>query len=281
MGHFGSLAPDLGGASGTLPTTALSRAIATMRSAVFLVSAVIILLILGPMLALKLETAPVRRAYFRFIGRLLGLRFVVSGRPTTDRPALFVCNHISYLDVVALGAVVEGEFVSRADLADWPLFGVMAKAGSTVFIDRRRRATKEARDRMQDRIGRNRALIMFPESTSGNGNHLLPFKSSLFTVAEAEVAGGTVVVQPVSLAYTRMNGMPIGVGWRSYWAWYGDMTLMPHLWSLLQLGRTTIEVAFHEPVSAAAFADRKALAAHCESVIGRGFARLLAGRAVG
>ncbi len=266
------------GVAVSMPASAVSRIIAGLRAVSFLISAIVILLILGPMLALGRETAAVRKAYFRFIARVLGLRLVVTGKPTDQRPALFVCNHISYLDVVALGAVVEGEFVSRADVADWPLFGVMAKAGSTVFIDRRRRATHHARDLMQDRIGRHRALIMFPESTSGNGNHLLPFKSSLFNVAESEVSGRKVIVQPVSLAYTRTNGMPIGIGWRPLWAWYGDMTLMPHLWSMLQLGRTTIELAFHDPVSAESFVDRKALAAHCQSVIGRGFARLLSGR---
>ena len=262
-----------------LPTPGVARALAYVRSAVFLMSAIFILAVLGPMLLLRMETAPVRIAYFRFIARLIGLKLVTSGRPTELRPTLFVCNHISYLDIVALGATVKAEFVSRADLADWPLFGVMAKTGSTVFIDRRRRTTGDARDQMKERISRHRALIMFPESTSGNGNYLLPFKSALFTVAESEIeGGGKVVVQPISIAYTRINGMPIGIGWRSYWAWFGDMTLMPHLWSLLQLGRTTIEVVFHDAVRAEDFKDRKALASHCQAVIGSGFARLVAGR---
>lgn len=261
-----------------LPTTRLSRVMAFGRAAVFFVSALAILLILFPMLALRLETGSVKRRYFGFIARLLGLRLIINGLPTETRPALFVCNHVSYLDVVALGALIKAEFVSRADLADWPLFGLMAKAGSTVFIDRRRRATGDARDKMQERIGRHRALIMFPESTSGNGNHLLPFKSALFNVAESGLEGPQVTVQPVSIAYTRMNGMPIGVGWRPFWAWYGDMTLVPHLWSLLQLSQTTIELAFHAPVAAESFVNRKALAAHCQAVISRGSARLLAGR---
>ena len=92
--------------------------------------------------------------------------------------------------------------------------------------------------------------------------------------------GGTrpVTIQPVSLAYTRLNGLPMGVGWRPYVAWYGDMDLMPHLRRLLQLGTITCEITFHPPVTANAFADRKALAAHCEQVARDGFARLLAGR---
>jgi 1-acyl-sn-glycerol-3-phosphate acyltransferase len=208
-----------------MPTSALNRTLAAGRTGVFLISAIVILLVLWPMLALRIETAPVRRAYFRFIARLLGLKLSVQGRPATARPMLFVCNHISYLDIVVLGAMVEAEFVSRADLAHWPLFGVMAKAGSTVFIDRRRHSTGKARDQMQQRIGRHRALVMFPESTSGDGNHMLPFKSALFTVAESGLDGAKTMVQPISIAYTRLNGMPIGVGWRPYWASWGGPRL--------------------------------------------------------
>ncbi|MHB1206467.1 MAG: hypothetical protein ACYCZX_12925 [Rhodospirillaceae bacterium] len=75
-----------------------------------------------------------------------------------------------------------------------------------------------------------------------------------------------MTIQPVSLAYTRLNGLPMGVGWRPYVAWYGDMDLMPHLRRLLQLGTITCEITFHPPVMPAAFANRKALAAHCEQV---------------
>jgi 1-acyl-sn-glycerol-3-phosphate acyltransferase len=102
-------------------------------------------------------------------------------------------------------------------------------------------------------------------------------------VAERHARGrdGTerpVAVQPVSLAYTRLNGMPLGVGWRSFVAWYGDMDLQPHLWTIMQLGKVTAEVTFHPPVTIGEFSDRKALAAHCERMTSEGFARLLAGR---
>jgi 1-acyl-sn-glycerol-3-phosphate acyltransferase len=247
--------------------------------ALFALSAVIIALVLGSMRILRLETAGVRRAYFRCIARVLGLTIIARGRPSTARPLMYVANHISYLDVVALGALVEAEFVARGDLAGWPIFGFLAKLGSTVFIDRARRSAGEARDQIDERLKRDRALIMFPESTSGDGNHLLPFKSALFNVVERDERHVPVTVQPVSIAYTRMNGLPIGVGWRPFFAWYGDMTLPPHLWKLLKLGSSTVEVMFHQPVTVAGFGGRKRLAAHCHRVCAEGFARMLAGRA--
>jgi lyso-ornithine lipid O-acyltransferase len=71
----------------------------------------------------------------------------------------------------------------------------------------------------------------------------------------------------------------MGVGWRSFLAWYGDMTLGPHLWQFLKLGATTVEIEFHEPVTVDSMGGRKALAAHCHKVSRQGFAKLLAGRA--
>ena len=124
---------------------------------------------------------------------------------------------------------------------------------------------------------------MFPESTSGDGNIMRPFKSALFTVAERQITDKKgqlrhVMVQPVSIAYTRLNGMPLGVGWRPFVAWYGDMEMGPHLWFLAKLGMLTVEVTFHQPVSLEQFPNRKALAAHCDKIVRHGMATLLSGR---
>ena len=220
--------------------------LAVARLFIFLISTLAVVAVIAILIVLRVETAPLRRFYYRFMSRVLGFKFVVRGRPSEARPMLYVCNHISYLDIVAVGALVKGEFIARGDMADWPFFGAMAKAGRTVFIDRSRSSTGTAKNKIQSRMNQGGALIMFPESTSGDGNHILPFKSALFTVAENDIAGKPVHVQPISIAYTRINDLPMGVGWRSYLAWYGDMTLGPHLWQALKLGSITIEIEFHE-----------------------------------
>lgn len=240
-------------------------------------------LVTGALTALGYDGARYRCWHYGVLARILGLKVMVHGTQSTVRPQLVVCNHISYLDIVALGAAAEGAFVAKAEIAKWPVFGLMAKAGRSVFVDRRRAATGAARDQIQDRLEAGESLIMFPESTSGDGTRMLPFKSALFTVAERHVARPDgrvepITVQPVSMAYTRLNGLPIGVGWRAYFAWFGDMELMPHLWTVAKLGIITAEVTFHTPVSRAEFPDRKTLSAHCERVCGDGMARLLAGR---
>ena len=237
----------------------------------------------GSLNGLKINSATFRRWYYRRLTRVLGLRVITRGVQSIAKPQLVVSNHISYFDIVALGSVIAGDFIAKADIAKWPIFGIMAKAGRSVFIDRRRSATSNARDQIQERLDAGDTLIMFPESTSGDGNHVKTFKSALFTVAERHVTDAqgqtrAVAVQPVSMAYTRLNGLPLGVGWRPYVAWYGDMELVPHLWRIAKLGTITVEITFHPSVMPSEFTSRKALAAHCDQVVRRGMAQLLAGR---
>ena len=267
-----------------LPATAIGSVVAAFRISGFLSASLIATLIATILNGLRINSAPFRCWYYRVLRHIVGLRVVVRGVRSTERPHLVVSNHISYYDIVAIGSLVAGDFIAKAEIANWPVFGIMAKAGRSVFIDRSRGAAGEARDQIQERLDGGDTLIMFPESTSGDGNIMKPFKSALFTVAEREVTDrqGTrrkISVQPISIAYTRLNGLPLGVGWRPFVAWYGDMELPPHMWFLAKLGQLTVEVTFHPPVSLAQFANRKALAAHCDKVVRTGMAELLAGRA--
>jgi 1-acyl-sn-glycerol-3-phosphate acyltransferase len=222
------------------------------------------------------ETFP--RFYHRWCCRILGLRVRRIGRPVADRPALFVANHVSYLDIEVLGSVIAGSFIAKAEVARWPLFGWLAKLQRSVFIDRRLRSVAAQQKSIAERLAGRDALILFPEGTSGDGNRLLPFKSALFSVAEGRAADRPIAVQPVSVAYTRLDGMPIGRGLRPFFAWYGDMTMAPHLWTVLGLGIIEIVVEFHRPTSLAECGSRKRLADYCRRRIANGLSTALTGR---
>src|SRR5271163_1863095 len=120
--------------------------------------------------------------YHRRCCRMLGFRVRLIGRPTAERPVLFAANHVSYTDITILGSLIPGSFIAKAEVAKWPLFGWLAKLQRTVFVDRRIRSTAQQRDAIADRLAARDALILFPEGTSGDGNFVLPFKSSLFSV---------------------------------------------------------------------------------------------------
>ena len=216
--------------------------------------------------------------YHRLCCRIFGLRIEVRGTPSTARPTLFVANHTSYIDVEVLSTVLPVSFVAKAEVAGWPLFGLLAKLQRTVFVDRRRGSTREQRDGIAERLAAGDSLVLFPEGTSNDGNRMLPFRSALFSVAERPVEGEPLTVQPVSLAYTRLDGFPLGYAIRPLVAWYGDMAMGGHLWRLVGLGKLTAVLEFHPPVTIAEFRSRKAMAEHCHRLVARGVAAALAGR---
>lgn len=216
-------------------------------------------------------------AYHRGCCRILGFRVRTIGAPTRERPALFAANHVSYTDISILGSLIPGSFIAKREVASWPLFGWLAKLQRSVFVDRQARTTATQRDAIAKRLAAGDALILFPEGTSGDGNRILPFKSALFGAADYRGAP-EVCVQPVSVAYTRLDGIPMGRHYRPFFAWYGAMALTPHLWSMLGLGKVEVVVEFHPPARFADWPSRKAVARYCEERIAAGVAAALSGR---
>lgn len=214
----------------------------------------------------------------RVVVWILDAKVTVKGEQVKEGAVLFVCNHASYADISLIGAHIRGSFVAKAEVAKWPLFGICAKLSRTVFVDRRARYARQQAEEMKRRFEKGDRLILFPEGTSSDGNRVLPFRSSLFATAEIEVGGKPVTVQPVSLAYTRLDGIPMGRHLRPFFAWYGDMEMFSHLWGIVGVGRSTIVLEFHAPVTIRDFASRKALAAHCQAVVAAGVSSAISGR---
>jgi 1-acyl-sn-glycerol-3-phosphate acyltransferase len=233
-------------------------------------------------LFLKLHSRAARTfpwRYHQLVAALFGIHIKVVGRAVTGEGVLMVANHTSWADIVIFSAVTPLSFVAKAEVAGWPLFGTLARLQRTVFIERQRRsATGEARDVIRDRLLAGDALLLFPEGTSHNGNTVLPFKSALLGAAEARLASGAhVKVQPVSVAFTGLHGLPMGRENRPTFAWYGDMEMVPHLWEALLAGPLDVVVQFHEPLSLDRM-DRKSLAARAQEIVQTGQAEALAGR---
>lgn len=218
------------------------------------------------------------QAYHRLVCRIFGIRLDVRGRMARDKPLLIVPNHTSYLDIEILGALVRGSFVAKAEVAGWPMFGWLAKLQRTVFVDRRRTQAGKQKDAITVRLEKGERLILFPEGTTGDGNRVLPFKRALFAVAQQEINGKPLAVQPVSISYAGFSNLPMDRDMRPTFAWYGDMELLPHAWHFLGAGTLTVIVQFHPALSIAdAGGDRRRLAAMCEEVVADGVANALAG----
>jgi 1-acyl-sn-glycerol-3-phosphate acyltransferase len=238
------------------------------RFALFLLMTAVLVPLYG--LASPLGRRPrkvLMRLWFKGACRLTALDVRVTGTPWRDGPVLMVANHVSYLDVPVLGSLLDVVFVAKEDVATWPLFGFLARLVRTAFISRKPAEAQRQARYLGERLRRGESLLAFPEGTSTDGFAVRPFKTALFAVAED---GPALWVQPVSIAYPRAAGKALTHGLENLYAWYGEMTLLPHLFTVFGLDGAEVEVIFHEPVPAAAFADRKALARHCREVVSHG-----------
>jgi lyso-ornithine lipid O-acyltransferase len=212
--------------------------------------------------------------YHRVVCRLLGVRIRERGRAAPVRPVLIVANHVSWLDIPVVTALAPVVFVAKREVGQWPLFGMLARLQRTVFVDRERRHdTGRVNDEIARRLGEGDPVVLFGEGTSGDGNRVLAFRSALVGAVHATVANagsdGRAWVQPLSIAYTHMDGLPIGRPQRPRVAWYGAMSLVPHLTGVARCGALDVVVSWGEPVAVAAASDRKTLTRALESEVRR------------
>lgn len=219
------------------------------------------------------------RLYHRRCCGILGFDVRVEGEISQARPTLFVANHISYIDIAVFGSILEASFIAKAEIADWPLFGQLAKLQRSVFVERRvGRHVAQQKRTIEQRLAAGDNLILFPEGTSADSQRVLPFKTALFSVAEAAPGAPPLTVQPVTVAYTHLDGIPLHRALRPHFAWYGDMTMAAHLFAMLGIGTVSVVVAFHEPVSSDRFPTRKALADYCYRTVVSGLDAANSGR---
>ena len=222
------------------------------------------------------------RLYWASLCRLLGLQVRVIGTPArrNGRPVVFASNHSSWLDILALGGVLEGCFIAKEEVGRWPVVRTVARLGRTVFVTRRPADTGRERNAMRDRLDAGDNLILFPEGTSSDGSRVLAFRSVFFSVAEAQPGRSCPLVQPVSIVYDQLGGLPIGRASRPVFAWYGDMDLASHFWRLAQHRGLRATVLLPAPVDPSAYASRKALAQAVWQTVAEGAATLRQNRPV-
>lgn len=208
--------------------------------------------------------------YYRILCYLLRIRVRIIGEPVRDRAALFVSNHVSWADILAIGSVLPVAFVSKSEVANWPLVGTTARLQRTVFVDRARRSqTGDAIAEMVKRLEDGTSVVLFAEGTSSDGNRVLPFRSALIgAVREAGArAQGGVLIQPMAISYTALHGIPMGHQHRPLVAWYGDLDFMPHIKALIARGAVDAIISYGEPLIADAGTDRKVLTRRLESAV--------------
>jgi lyso-ornithine lipid O-acyltransferase len=233
-----------------------------------------------PLMPIQYVAARMERFWFKSIPffwhrracSLLGLNVQLKGAISDKRPLLLVANHVSWTDILVLGSLAELSFIAKNEVEDWPLFGTFAKLQRTVFIDRKtQRKAGEQSQEIAERLKAGDILVLFAEGTTSDGNRVLPFKSSLFGAAKMalddDAPNAQVFIQPVTLAYTKCHGIPLGRYHRPIVGWPGTVGLKKSLIGLLRAGSMTVEVTCGDPAVYDHRTNRKRLAQNMEAKV--------------
>ena len=181
-----------------------------LLTVVIFIAAVGLLPVIGPQ-----RRAWLIRKLAPLVPKALGLRVTVRGRvpdPSAltgmrrGRPGYLVsANHISFLDIFLLDAILPVRFIAKKEIGAWPVFGTITTHVGTIYIDRsRKRAVLEVAEAMAGAMREGANVLFFPEGTTGPGDALLPFHANLFAAACAEgVSDGSAEILPVTIRYTQ------------------------------------------------------------------------------
>ena len=248
-----------------------------LRIGVGLVAAALFLAFVGPVRRLAQlrgwgfgRNAPVW--FHRLLCRSLCISVRRFGTPSAAPKRLIVANHVSWLDIPVLGAIEPMTFLAKKEVGSPFLGRQVALLQGVVFVDRqRKRILPQVNADMAQAIRTGAPVVLFAEATTGDGNRLLRFRSSHFEAIRQAYVGDVAesVVQPVFLHYRRIAGMPVARIDRPTFAWYGEMTFLPHLWRVIFSGGIACDVHYGDPLSVAAHQDRKSLAGATEAAVRR------------
>lgn len=197
------------------------------------------------------QRSPWPRLFLGWIGRIVGARVHVSGTPLHAR-VLFVSNHVSWLDILIVAGATGAAFVSRDDVARWPVIGWLAQLNNTIFVARAARGAVHDQARaLREGLESSQPVALFPEGTTEGGVDVLPFRASLLAAVVPPPPG--VKVQPLAIDY--------GAAAHDI-AWTGTEPAAANAGRLLaRPGTIPVKLHFLEPIDPAEIGDRKALAA--------------------
>ena len=190
--------------------------------------------------------------WHKLVCRLIGIRVVVKGNFSKKRPLLLVANHVSWSDIIVLGSISELSFIAKQEVSVIPGVSWLSRLQRSIFVARERRLGSRAQaHEITQRLLAGDAMVLFSEGTTGCGNRLLPFNSSLLGSAQYALRHGGldhVHVQPVAICYSALHGLPLGRRGRAIASWEGDQDLWPHLSRFVQKSHWDVEVSFGAPI---------------------------------
>ena len=195
----------------------------------------------------------------RHLARILGLRIRVRGRVPRET-SLWCCNHVSWLDIVALGAMGDFVFVSKSEVGNWPLVGWLARAAGTVFLQRGAGNCSAVAETLASHLRAGQSVVIFPEGTTSDGLLVRPMFPRLFSAAISAAAP----VQPVALRFSERGTLSLLA------PFIGDDTFLAHLMRILRHPEgVDVDIRLLPPINPQKL-DRRSLAHATRAIIQSG-----------
>jgi 1-acyl-sn-glycerol-3-phosphate acyltransferase len=203
----------------------------------------------------------------------LGLRVKTVGEPLHGRPTLLLSNHVSWTDIIAIGSVADVTFVAKTGVRDTFFVGFMASLQRTLYIEySRKQDTGRTSREMARRLAQNGAVLLFAEGHRDLGDHVQPFRSALVGAAESAMQEGgakDVAIQPVTIAYTHLQGLPVSRTDRPGISGRNMRGFRAVVKNLLTAGVKDVTIAFGAPIPFEPGADRKVVTRLAETQVRR------------
>ena len=203
--------------------------------------------------------------FYRLIKIITGInvKFDTSKINKKNKGVLYIANHVSWFDIICLGTLLNARFVAKKEVSQMGIFGFLAIISNTFFIDNENKnKIIEYNQLIQKKLQSGENFIIFTEGTTSDGNGIKSFKSSMLECAFD--SNNQVCVQPISICYSKLNDIPMGIYLRRNIAWVGDTSMVAAMVNFLISGRITVDIIFHDLMNTKKFKNRKELASYCE-----------------
>ena len=250
-------APIMAGMNGRGTSSLATRGLRLARIVLHLLRGLLTAALLFPFYSRSRRRAAIK-GWSGALLRILGVRMHVHDAPARVRPLMLVANHVSWLDIFALNAVLPVRFVAKSEIRGWPAIGWLSEKTGTLFIERgRRRDTARVNQLVAEAMLAGDVVAVFPEGTTTDGSQVQRFHSALLQPALIAEAG----VQPVALRFAHSDGSLCVEA-----AYDGDKSLWHTLLQIL--AQPVIEAhLYFLPLLATDVAHRRALADDAQAAI--------------
>ena len=216
---------------------------------------------------LRLVVSPIKKLWSRAVMKIIGVGRDLIG--SESRSNIFVSNHISWLDILAINSTLDVVFIAKNDVKSWPGLGFLAILGQTIFIERKSLSALSQKNELEKCLKKGQSVFFFPEGTSTDGSSVKQFKSSLFEVCFGDFfkKNNWGSVQPITIIYKS----PIENDPGFYSFWREEDTIFENIKKIIKkVSHGRVRLILHKPIEFNRYSNRKSLSSACYKMVESG-----------